>query len=424
MPSWPQPSHRWLVIGQRRAGALAENPARSFGYASGTAYAVPSFPDATRLARDHSRRRAGGSVRSGPAGRGHRRAGRPGHGHPCGGRQARAGKGPRRDLRARPDRDRRAVGDPRAHGRPHHGDDPRALDRHDHRRPDAFARGSPERQARLQGASGWAARGRGRRDPHAERRHGHPRQPCHRPGDRRRLRRHGTRGAQADHDRSARQPHADGAPADRPHRARLGAATRRAHRPDPPRNPRAPDTCRRPRRGPRPATRWRPGARVPTRGANRTARATGARPPAAARGRRGAGRAGGARIRGPPLGRASLRPALMPYEIILATVAALLFLGAYRARRTGVTMKVTERFQVRDPQTGQLTTYGSLDEMPADIRTRIEQARAGATGESRPLRITATYASVRTRPFVSVDAFPADVRAYHERVMKELNIRA
>ncbi len=70
----------------------------------------------------------------------------------------------------------------------------------------------------------------------------------------------------------------------------------------------------------------------------------------------------------------------MPYEIVLATVAALLFLGAYRARRTGVTMKVRERFQVRDPQTGQLTTYGSLDEMPADIRTRIEQARAGATG--------------------------------------------
>jgi len=191
-----------------------------------------------------------------------------------------------------------------------------------------------------------------------------------------------------------------------------------------PRDPRAPDTRRRPRRGPRPATRWRPGARVPTRGANRTARATGARPPAAARGRRGAGRAGGARIRGPPLGRASLRPAPVPYEIVLATVAALLFLGAYRARRMGVTMKVTERFQVRDPQTGQLTTYGSLDEMPADIRTRIEQARAGATGESRPLRITATDASGRTRTYDSFEEMPADVRAIYERVIKELNIRA
>lgn len=101
----------------------------------------------------------------------------------------------------------------------------------------------------------------------------------------------------------------------------------------------------------------------------------------------------------------------MPYEIVLATVAALLFLGAYRARRTGVTMKVRERFQVRDPQTGQLTTYGSLDEMPADIRTRIEQARAGATGESRPLRITATDASGRTRTYDSVEEMPADVRA-------------
>src|SRR2546430_8744245 len=44
MRSWPQPIQRWLVIAQRRAGALAENPARSFGYASGTAYAIPSFP--------------------------------------------------------------------------------------------------------------------------------------------------------------------------------------------------------------------------------------------------------------------------------------------------------------------------------------------------------------------------------------------
>src|SRR5206468_2909936 len=206
------------------------------------------------------------------------------------------------------------------------------------------------------------------------------------------------RGAQADHDRSARQPHADDAPADRPHRARLGAATRRAHRPDPPRDPRAPDTRRRPRRGPRPATRWRPGARVPTRGANRTARATGAGPPAAARGRRGAGRAGGARVRGPPLGRASLRPAPVPYEIVLATVAALLFLGAYRARRTGVTMKVTERFQVRDPQTGQLTTYGSLDEMPADIRTRIEQAR----GRHRRVASTADHGDRRLGPHAHV----------------------
>src|SRR3989442_5603204 len=257
-----------------------------------------------------------------------------------------------------------------------------------------------------------------------ERRHGHPRQPRHRPGDRRRLCRHGPRGAQADHDRSARQPHADDAPADRPHRARLGATTARPPRPDPPSNPRAPDARRRPRRGPRPATRWRPGARVPTRGANRTARDTGAGPPAAARGRRGAGRAGGARSRGPPLGRASLRPAPMPYEIVLAIVAALLFLGAYRARRTGVTMKVTERFQVRDPQTGQLTTYGSLDEMPADIRTRIEQARAGATGESRPLRITATDASGRMRTYDSVEEMPADVRAIYERAMKELNTLA
>ena len=88
----------------------------------------------------------------------------------------------------------------------------------------------------------------------------------------------------------------------------------------------------------------------------------------------------------------------MPYEIVLATVAALLFLGAYRARRTGVTMKVTERFQVRDPQTGQLTTYGSLDEMPADIRTRIEQAR----GRHRRVASTADHGDRRLGPHAHV----------------------
>jgi|SRR5882724_7520866 len=112
----------------------------------------------------------------------------------------------------------------------------------------------------------------------------------------------------------------------------------------------------------------------------------------------------------------------MPYEIALATVAALLFLGAYRARRTDVTMKVTARFQVRDPQTGQLTTYSSLDEMPADIRARIEQARAGAG--SPPLTITAIDASGRTRTYDSIEDMPADLRAIYERAMKELNTRA
>jgi len=127
----------------------------------------------------------------------------------------------------------------------------------------------------------------------------------------------------------------------------------------------------------------------------------------------------------------------MPYEIALATVATLLLLGAYRnafqrdrrpptpgarARQTDVTLKVTERFQVRDPQTGQLTTYDSLDEVPAEIRTRIEQACAG-TG-APPLKITATDASGCTRTYDSVEEMPAELRAIYERAMKELNPRA
>ena len=40
------------------------------------------------------------------------------------------------------------------------------------------------------------------------------------------------------------------------------------------------------------------------------------------------------------------------------------------------------------------------------------------------VRITATDASGRTRTYDSVEEMPADVRAIHERVIKELNIRA
>ncbi len=66
--------------------------------------------------------------------------------------------------------------------------------------------------------------------------------------------------------------------------------------------------------------------------------------------------------------------------------------------KTRTTEIRTERVEVQDPQTGQVRVYGSLDEVPADIRAKIEQARSTAQ-QSAHTKITVKDASVRTRTY-------------------------
>ena len=126
----------------------------------------------------------------------------------------------------------------------------------------------------------------------------------------------------------------------------------------------------------------------------------------------------------------------MPFDIVLLAIAALLLIGAYghRAWRghhptlaampapgsppVSVKIAVTERYHVRDLQTGQITTYASLDDVPPALRARIGQARVGAAG-SRTAKITVTDASGSTRTYDSLEAMPADLRAIYERAIKE-----
>jgi hypothetical protein len=105
--------------------------------------------------------------------------------------------------------------------------------------------------------------------------------------------------------------------------------------------------------------------------------------------------------------------------VALAVVAVLAALWAL-TRTSHVTTKVieirNERFQVQDPQTGKTTTYGSLDEVPPDIRAKIEHARASA-GPVAPhhTKIVIKDASGTTRTYDSVEQMPADIRAIYER---------
>jgi len=70
--------------------------------------------------------------------------------------------------------------------------------------------------------------------------------------------------------------------------------------------------------------------------------------------------------------------------------------------KTRTTEIRTERVEVQDPQTGQVRVYGSLDEVPADIRAKIAQARSTAQ-QSAHTKIT-VKASGSTRTYDSVVA--------------------
>ncbi len=71
--------------------------------------------------------------------------------------------------------------------------------------------------------------------------------------------------------------------------------------------------------------------------------------------------------------------------------------------KTRTTEIRTEGVEVQDPQTGQVRVYGSLDEVPADIRAKIEQARSTAQ-QSAHTKITVKDASGSTRTYDSVVA--------------------
>ena len=87
---------------------------------------------------------------------------------------------------------------------------------------------------------------------------------------------------------------------------------------------------------------------------------------------------------------------------------------------TTVTEIRTERIQVQDPQTGATTTYGSLDEVPPDIRAKNEHARASA-GPLSPnqTKIVIKDGSGTTRTYDSVEQMPADLRAIYEQALRE-----
>ena len=79
------------------------------------------------------------------------------------------------------------------------------------------------------------------------------------------------------------------------------------------------------------------------------------------------------------------------------------------------TTRITEQIKVRDPRTGEVRAYGSLDEVPAELREPVEAAIRAATGAGPHTTFTVTDASGATRTYASLEDMPEDLRRLYER---------
>lgn len=83
------------------------------------------------------------------------------------------------------------------------------------------------------------------------------------------------------------------------------------------------------------------------------------------------------------------------------------------AARVNVTVK--EKFKIRDPKTGEVREYQSLDDVPAEYREKIRQARDAAMHGQSGNKISFTDSAGQTHTYDSVDQVPPDIRALIEK---------
>jgi hypothetical protein len=80
-----------------------------------------------------------------------------------------------------------------------------------------------------------------------------------------------------------------------------------------------------------------------------------------------------------------------------------------------VNVNVKEKFKIRDQQTGEVREYQSLDEVPAEYREKIRQARDAAMHGQGGQKISFTNAAGQTHAYNSLDEVPPDIRALIEK---------
>jgi hypothetical protein len=75
--------------------------------------------------------------------------------------------------------------------------------------------------------------------------------------------------------------------------------------------------------------------------------------------------------------------------------------------------------RVADRATGEERVYDSLDDLPPEIRERIEALRAGGAAGGAQKTFTFKDESGQERVYHSVEEMPPDIRAIYERLKEE-----
>jgi hypothetical protein len=87
------------------------------------------------------------------------------------------------------------------------------------------------------------------------------------------------------------------------------------------------------------------------------------------------------------------------------------------ASGTRVNITLSERIKIRDPSTGQLREYHSLDELPEEFREQLRQAREALadTKGGNVNVITVKDASGKVQTYHSIEELPPEMRALYEK---------
>ncbi len=87
----------------------------------------------------------------------------------------------------------------------------------------------------------------------------------------------------------------------------------------------------------------------------------------------------------------------------------------------GTTVKIasTERIKIRNPLTGVLHEYHSLDEVPVEFREQIQKLREAGAKLKGATSIVVTDAGGKVQTYQSVDELPPNLRALYEQARRE-----
>jgi len=97
------------------------------------------------------------------------------------------------------------------------------------------------------------------------------------------------------------------------------------------------------------------------------------------------------------------------------------FLGSGRASPNSMSVNITqnELIKIRDPFTGNLLEYRSLDEVPAELRGQIRKLREQALAGGGAGTITITDSSGKVSTYHSVEELPPEMRQLYDKALRQ-----